>query len=359
MNETAIVDAKTGQKAESTTRTFVRGGRTVPNPETLRPTANSLQIQSTRPTLSITQAIMDFLSSDNDVYTGNTACGFCCQSPVGPRTVQHLSITGDEEDDTAKDLMELDAVHRCRIFDEIHGVAPALEESPQYIEKCLLELEEEIEKITDGRRSCYDEAINLNPDLVKSHNFRLMFLRSTRFDPAKAAALIARHFKYKAILFGKEKLVKRITLDDFDDDDMAALMAGAVQLLPECDSAGRGVIIIARHHSRCKTWKNQLRVHWYFIQAALEDETMQRNGLIYVVYDVGEKVATSNTTMGILRNVHLVSEGLPHRVICFHYLSDNPAVRSVLSLFRKVGGARFRLRFRAHSGKNATGEQRC
>ena len=47
-----------------------------------------------------------------------------------------------------------------------------------------------------------------------------MFLRAERFDAPKAAIRLVNHFEGKLVLFGEDKLVKRITLDDLEEEDI-------------------------------------------------------------------------------------------------------------------------------------------
>ena len=47
-----------------------------------------------------------------------------------------------------------------------------------------------------------------------NREFFLMFLRATRFDPKYAATKIVNHFKYKANLFGIEKVCLFVCLKE-------------------------------------------------------------------------------------------------------------------------------------------------
>ena len=163
----------------------------------------------------------------------------------------------------AKSLHELSAQDRNSLYEDIHGVAPVAAEDPELVTRRLNQLEDEIERVKDDK-SAYSKALFLAPRLVKSREFRLMFLRATNYDPRQSARRIVQHFRDKARLFGEGKVGKTITLEDLNEDDMAALQSGAEQFLPVPDRAGRAVAVQARKHLKPKTWENQVSffVEW-------------------------------------------------------------------------------------------------
>jgi len=55
---------------------------------------------------------------------------------------------------------------------------------------------------------------------VRDPNKRIMFPRAENYDPVKAAERMLRYFEKKKNLFGAEKLVKKITLEDLSEDDL-------------------------------------------------------------------------------------------------------------------------------------------
>ena len=115
----------------------------------------------------------------------------------------------------AKELHDLSLKERKRVFEDIHGVCDVPEEEPEFVDRCMAELDEQPAKIRSNREA-YDLGMELNPSLVLDRQFRLMFLRSECFNPQKAANRLINHFKFKLGLFREAKLGKRITLDDLD-----------------------------------------------------------------------------------------------------------------------------------------------
>jgi hypothetical protein len=70
---------------------------------------------------------------------------------------------------------------------------------------------------------------------------------------------MCKYFEHKLELFGADKLVKRITLEDMNEDDMAAGRTGAVTILPQKDQAGRSILFTHPTRYAFKHWKNQVR----------------------------------------------------------------------------------------------------
>ena len=66
------------------------------------------------------------------------------------------------------------------------------------------------------------------------------------------------HFDRKLDLFGFDALVRPITLNDLDEDDMEAMSAGAMLLLPVKDKAGRTIMCNFHEYHNFKTTFNQV-----------------------------------------------------------------------------------------------------
>jgi hypothetical protein len=152
-----------------------------------------------------------------------------------------------------KQLNLQSAQERERVLEEVHGVADSqVEETPELIDQRLHVLEEEIQLIK--KRTAYDRALFLSPKYVLDRDFRLMFLRSELFDARKAANRLVRFFESKKELWGDDKLARSITLDDFNEDGLAVLKQGSIQVLHEKDQSGRSVFFMACKHYSSVAW---------------------------------------------------------------------------------------------------------
>lgn len=193
---------------------------------------------------------------------------------TGSSTTNSECVQGDKEDESSgggpkrqRRIKTEDPPTKDDETTEDKAVASAVpakssfrkEEDDQFVEKLLLQLEEEIQKLR-SHRNAYDRARFLSPARIRSPALRLMFLRAEEYDARKAARRIVFFFEAKRKLFGDEKLTKTITLDDLDLRDQEALLTESIQVLPCTDTAGRVVLFVAAYYFKFKSWENQVRV---------------------------------------------------------------------------------------------------
>ena len=197
-------------------------------------------------------------------------CGMCASSPLdiwGDMTIFHSLMTENniinqvaaDDSTSGKELNQLTAKERELLLEEIHGVANIRieESSNDLMDERIRELEDELKKLTTYESHVqYERACFLAPHRVKHRDFRLKFLRADSFNAKKAARRMTNYFHSKAELFGEDKLLKDITLDDLDEDDMDCLMTGGYMILPSKDQSGRTLIYISQRHLKYKSWKS-------------------------------------------------------------------------------------------------------
>jgi hypothetical protein len=131
---------------------------------------------------------------------------------------------------------------RENAMDDVHGIAEVEEEDPAFVSLCLVEFEDHLTTIK--QETAYALAEAMSRQYVSAKGFRMMFLRADRYAPKDAAERMVRFFELKKRLFGAEKLVKDITLDDLDEDDMDTLETGCVQVSPLVDMTGRPIFVV-------------------------------------------------------------------------------------------------------------------
>jgi hypothetical protein len=165
-------------------------------------------------------------------------CSWCGTEEYGAKT----NISSHESDVAlARDLNALSVQERERVFEDVHGVAQVQEETPAFVAKCLEEIDVALRKIPVKRRKALDRALFLKPTIDSDMKFKLMFLRADLYDAQKAARRMSRHFEEKLSLFGEEKLVKKIRLDDLEHEDIEHLNCLGCVLLPNKDPTGRPI----------------------------------------------------------------------------------------------------------------------
>ena len=162
-----------------------------------------------------------------------------------------------------KELRELTAQERNTIMEELHGVTVNMvneECDATFVNDKLSSLDVELNKIKKNKQA-YERALFLRPSYVKDRNFRLMFLRADEFDVTKAARRILNHFQLKLSLFGLDKLVKDITMDDLSDEDILLLKEGYQQIMPVKDRAGRTIVVMQNQLSNDIICHKQVRAY--------------------------------------------------------------------------------------------------
>ena len=214
---------------------------------------------------SLSAAVGGYSNRNAAIPITGSSCGgnITSSSPSLPLTLGTKEFRPEEiESMLTKELWNLTAEERNKITEELHGVSVnvANEDDLDFVEAKLETLDREINKIRS--KQAYDRASFLCPSYVSDRNFRLMFLRADEFVPSNAAKRIVSHFALKSKLFGLDKLVKDITLEDLSNDDILSLQSGSTQLLPIKDRAGRTMLV---SHYKSATYKNcENLVRMYF-----------------------------------------------------------------------------------------------
>ena len=147
-------------------------------------------------------------------------------------------------------LQSLSLKERENVYEDIHGVSNPIQETDDLITTSLEMMAAEIETIDD--KDAYEQAKILSEVFVTKRETRLGFLRADSFNPKKAADRYVKYFQQRLELFGSERLVRDVGLDDFDEKTRATLAEGIMQILPSRDSRGRAVVILlpAFFHSK-------------------------------------------------------------------------------------------------------------
>jgi hypothetical protein len=201
-----------------------------------------------------------------------------------------------------------------------------------------------------------------------------MFLRATEGDVKKAAKRLTRHFKTKLRLFGEDKLVQDIVLDDLDEDDMESLKSGGFQVLSKRDAAGRSILFGRYTAMKYKSIDNMLRALWYIWMSILEDPMNQKKGVVALGYEVGRapldrfdgtedyeglagfEMASDHTNMNggfdktLAREIVSVPLSVPARPVGYHLCTDSHQWVGILNMVMVTLCKFVRLRMRIHHG---------
>jgi hypothetical protein len=145
----------------------------------------------------------------------------------------------------ARELHRLQPQAQSKVFEDLIGI------SRKHPEDNVMERIAELQLAMSRRssnREAYEVAVSMSPEYVSSQ--LLSFLRAEDFNPKAAARRVMSHFRKKLELFGLDRLVKDISLEDLDEDDTEALSCGGIQFLPSKDRTGRPVFV--RQYSNMK-----------------------------------------------------------------------------------------------------------
>jgi len=226
--------------------------------------------------------------------------GVCKETDNRQSSIPNLPNRLEDDLQTAEDLEkkhEIDVMlsHAMKslTFEErqeqqeiLHGVANKGAEEETFIDASLEQLDLQLAQIKT-RSSVYEMAEQMNPSYVKARAFRVMFLRANLYDVTAAADNIIGFFEMKRQLFGDKKLVKDITLEDLDEDDIAALKSGFVQRAGK-DRAGRVINVNFPGLRGNVALKSELRMRYYMHMSYWEKEENQLAAEVSIVFSVGD-----------------------------------------------------------------------
>jgi hypothetical protein len=282
-------------------------------------------------------------------------------------------ICNPKHERTDRELVQMSSDERTRVFADVGGAHEINPEDPAFVNQCLMKLDE---KLNEENKSAFQLAQRMSPHYTDNPGFRIMFLRADNFDVNKCCNRIVRHFEEKLELFGPDKLGRDITLKDLNKDDMEALDGGGIQILPRPDQFGRFVLCSRQVNWKYKHRENlvsfsrlvdssfpflqeyllrslvlQLRATWYLCMSLVEDENVQRRGIVGLGYSVGANVVGWSSDYEAVRRIINVLNSLPTRVLavytCFNSRQIEIAVDVAVHMFNSF----LRARFRVISGK--------
>jgi hypothetical protein len=209
---------------------------------------------------------------------------------------------------------------RESVLEELHGIKNNDNpEDPASVDLWLRILDMNLNDIKRG--TVYEVAEAMNRSRVMSRGFRMMFLRANRYDPEAAATHIIQFLELKRSLFGQDKLVKKITLDDLEEEDVKNIEGGGLQISPFMDRSGRKIVILFPKLRRKTLTESEVRARFYIIISLLESEETQIHGIVVIYYDAAQMQTNHRASPqpGLLWNMPVNVAGIH---FCFSYLTS-------------------------------------
>ncbi|CAJ1932627.1 unnamed protein product [Cylindrotheca closterium] len=265
-----------------------------------------------------------------------TFCGMNCPGGVEPapyasqfakhlHSHQHSETNEDHQGRSDVEAILVQGMQNLT-FDELqreqedlHGVSAESQEDTKVMDKLLKSLTEHLHRLKKG--TVYESAEERNPPYVCQRKFQILFLRGNRYDPKAAAEKIISFYSLKKDLFGTERLVRDITLQDMDEDDMETLMCGSAQVASCLDRSGRVIVLAVPGLRKYKSIKNELRYLYYLSMKVLESQESQKKGVVFVSYFV-DKYKDSKNGEGFNQTMKLMLS-IPFNIAGFHWCLDD------------------------------------
>eukprot|EP00980_Cylindrotheca_fusiformis_P019635 scaffold6821_cov127-Cylindrotheca_fusiformis.AAC.9 len=270
---------------------------------------------------------------------------------------QLMSEKEDLDKYLANSMSILSVKDRETALEEVNGIASTEPEDPDTLDHCLQEFDEHLMRLKQG--TYYEVAEKMDPDYVRDRDFRIMFLRANRYasngqhgyDPKRAAWQMKNFFDTKHLLFGKDKLVKDITLDDLDEEDKHSFQRGSLQVLPVRDTAGRLILVNIGGRSHFQSIESELRAKFYMFMSLKNVEGVQEKGIVTIRYCVGQYRDEKSDPNSLSLHGKGVSS-FPYHWAALHFCCDDyrqyTLLRTLFTVFPTEFAARARVHFGTH-----------
>ncbi|KAL3916776.1 MAG: hypothetical protein SGILL_005027 [Bacillariaceae sp.] len=262
-------------------------------------------------------------------------------------TAPTSSLEPDRVDaDLVQQLNQMSFQERERIHEEIHGVQSlAVQETPEFLEQKLAELDRALEYLPEKEKVAYSEAIRFGSMYVNDNEkLRIPMLRAEVFDVKKAAIRLCKFFDLAKDLHGNAALMRPVGVQDFNTEDTKLLKRGIFQALPGRDRTGRRVmghfVDIPPEFSVRSRIKNVL----YMYTTLAEDEETQKKGCVFIVFhpSPSTQVCASAEERDFVQRM---MASIPVRVSAIHVcLHDDMISRMIKTVFLVAIGPEGRTR---------------
>lgn len=208
-------------------------------------------------------------------------------------------------------------------------------------------------------------AERLCPHLVPS-SFKLLFIRCECFDIDNAIKRYIKYWDKRVEIFGEERAFQPLTIASiYQRNEQTPLELGAMQIIRRPKSSRSSTAIPSmKDDERNLLWVDAvkldptkytreagIRAFWYFFHALLEDEQVQKRGLICLCYSAHFSHKNRDPTFSRMCLASL--QGcLPIRLSAFHGCHPPALFRVAARFFLLFVGERLRKRVIPHAGTN-------
>jgi hypothetical protein len=262
----------------------------------------------------------------------------------------------------AKELYELRVEDRETINDELHGASvPRMHASPEerwteqqyllYLNQFQIEIDT---KILLADKKSYLKGIELGSSYIMSPEYRLKFLRAERYDVEKAAIRYCKCLDFLLEFFGKDALLRPLTMSHLTKNEKKFLRDGYCQVLPTRDRLGRRILAqLGSYGGTEYTEMEKFRVCTYLCFSVLSvDVTTQHLGVVSVAsFTLGAEAFMRKELRECSRFIKRFFAAVPLRWSAAHLcIPDDPIYHVLKSLCLFLLGVKGRSMLRIHVG---------
>lgn len=141
-------------------------------------------------------------------------------------------------------------------------------------------------------------------------------------------------------------------MSHFTDEQLATPLNEGCFALTDLDRGGRAILFSSKQRWRYdRSDRNALlQWFWYLLESSLEQESVQKNGFVALIYDDGPFSAQEFDRKIPARSSKMVRECLPIRCAAVHFMFDSKVFEYVLPIMMFMMGKRLRQRLRLYPG---------
>ncbi|KAL3899896.1 MAG: hypothetical protein SGARI_006363 [Bacillariaceae sp.] len=141
-----------------------------------------------------------------------------------------------------QDFSKLTLAEQNLAYEDVHGVAELVKETPELIEKACHDLLQHLSETDYPNKASYLKALEKGSGYVHSTKMLLAWLRCDRFDIPASAQRYVNYWALVDMVFGESNLGRDILLSDLPSGSVEHLKSYShIQFLSQRDAAGRAI----------------------------------------------------------------------------------------------------------------------
>ncbi|CAJ1967434.1 unnamed protein product [Cylindrotheca closterium] len=223
----------------------------------------------------------------------------------------------DFDAELASSLEKLSLEEREKALFDLHGIysSNSQNEDEARQQQWMDTMKEQLNKKKHG--TAYELAEKLDFAYVSNPILMDMFLKACDCEPFEASEKMIYFFELKRQIFGVQKLVKDITLDDLDEKDKEYLIDGSIQILPFGDMSGRDILMLHGSRKQKDSIKSEERVGFYiFMESAKRAYHSKMSRVVLVYFGLEAPAPETSRQSGLWF-------GMPFRAAGIHLCTGN------------------------------------